>query len=217
MDSIETFFEYKSEDLYIFFGGIAEGIVVPPFEFYKAANILDCNRIFVRDLSQAWYQLGLKGKSKNIQETKKILEGYISESGSKNVYFVGNSMGGFAAILFSTLIGGTCIAFSPQTFIDPISRKREKDFRWGKQIKRAYIKSLFKKNYWNLASLLEKTEPINVRIYIHVAEDDKLDLKHAINLDFSPNVFVTRYNTGGHTLVKTLYSQNQLQQILRPE
>jgi len=47
--SVEVDLSLNGSNLYIFFGGIAAGIVMPPFEFYSASKIIDENKIFIRD------------------------------------------------------------------------------------------------------------------------------------------------------------------------
>jgi esterase/lipase len=47
------------------------------------------------------------------------LEGIIKINKYDNICFIGNSMGGYAAILFGTLLNiDNIISFAPQTFID---------------------------------------------------------------------------------------------------
>lgn len=124
-----------SRKLYIFFGGVLGGIAILPFEFYKASNILNENKIFVRDVEQCWYHKGLLGISHDLQTTALFLKSEIDRLNVEEVYFVGNSMGGYAAILFSTLVGrGEVIAFAPQTFISQELRQKYSDARWSRQM-----------------------------------------------------------------------------------
>ncbi len=101
---------------------------MPPFEFYKASGIIDESRMFLRDFSQSWYHAGLLNISSDIDSTAIYIESAISENKPEKIFFVGNSMGGYAAMLFSSLIGkGEVIAFAPQTFICSELRERYKD------------------------------------------------------------------------------------------
>ncbi len=107
--------------LYFFFGGIASGIAMPPFEFYRASKILSHSKVFFRDINQTWYQQGLPGLGNDLYATKSYIELLIDKQRPEKIFFIGNSMGGYAAILFSVLIGkGNAIAFAPQTFIPPL-------------------------------------------------------------------------------------------------
>ena len=139
---IEIELSENGENLYVFFGGIAAGIAMPPLEFYNASKIIDEHKIFIRDFSQCWYQDGICSARNDIFSSARKLAELIEEIEPLKVYFVGNSMGGYAAILFSCLIGaGEVVAFAPQTFISPFLRMRHGDRRWSKQVLRAYRKS----------------------------------------------------------------------------
>ena len=87
------------------------------FEF---VNFLDkhfnhITRHFYADKNCNSYHNGLEGISKTIDETAEYLKGIISPY--KRVIFIGVSQGGYAAILFGSLLNiSAVIAFIPQTF-----------------------------------------------------------------------------------------------------
>ena len=187
---------------------------MPPFEFYNYAQILNENKIFVRDLAQCWYHDGIYGISKDIDSTVKYIEKEIQYLYKDKVFFVGNSMGGYAAILFSTLIGiGEAIAFAPQTFISPILRLKYADIRWQKQIIKTYKRSLFKKKVWDLRPLLLRIKR-NYKISIFVSKNDRLDNIHAERLKNIPDVTIYQVEGGGHGVVKILRDRCQLPTIM---
>ena len=94
----------ESERLYFIFGGILNRIDgMLPFEFYASSRILGYSKIFFRDFSQSWYQSGLRGFANDIYELESFIKQRISALQPSKVYFVGNSMGGFAAILFASM------------------------------------------------------------------------------------------------------------------
>ena len=197
-----------------FFGGIAAGIVMPVFEFYNASKIIDDHKVFLRDFSQCWYQGGLPSISKDIYSTAKYLRSQIDDIKPEKVYFVGNSMGGYAAILFANLIGvGETIAFAPQTFISPLLRLKYRDKRWKKQILNTYIRSLFKRKIWNLRPLLMHSNKIN-KISIFVSKLDKLDYIHANHISDIEGVKIYEFEDGGHSIVKLLRDEGKLPAIM---
>lgn len=63
--SVEKIVISGSKKLYVIFGGIAAGLNMPPFEFFKSAQILNENKLFLRDLHQCWYHKSLDGISHN--------------------------------------------------------------------------------------------------------------------------------------------------------
>lgn len=214
-EPVKTDLVHGSNKLFFIFGGIAAGIGMPPFEFAKASNILSETRVFIRDLRQNWYQTGLPGISSNIEETKEYLESMIKEHSPEEVVMIGNSMGGFAAIMFSALIGNSrAVAFAPQTFISPLKRLRHRDNRWQKQIRDTYKRSWIKGGIWNLQKLNPEE---NWKADIYVSKQDRLDYLHALNLSNLPELTIHEYNTGGHLLVKELRDKGELASILTGE
>jgi len=204
----------ESEKLYVFFGGIRAKIAMPPFEFYNSARILDENKIFIRDLAQCWYQAGLPGISRDIYSTADYIAGQISQINPHQTVFVGNSMGGFAALMFAALVGADrAIAFAPQTFISPFLRVRHRDLRWQKQILNTYFRSLFKRRIWDLKLLLKniKGKP---ELSIYVSSSSRLDMAHAFYLEGLPAIDIQVLDSGGHSVVRVLRDRGQLPAIL---
>lgn len=203
-----------SHRLYVIFGGIKGGLGVPAFEFYESSKLLVSSRIFVRDHAQAWYSKGLPGVARNAFELGEWLEREIERSGSEEVRFVGNSMGGFAAILFSAMLGrGRAIAFSPQTCIEPDRRAIWGDSRWAEQVEGVLAvadpKVLDLKNYLNSVS----TSRLDVDV--HVSSAEPLDLEHASYISDIRGVAVSIHPQGGHAVVRHLRDSGQLAEILR--
>ena len=212
--SIERELIPGASNLYIFFGGLAAGIAMPPFEFYNAAKIVNENKIFIRDFGQCWYHSGLPGISHDIQSTADYLHGEIQKLNPEKVFFAGNSMGGYAAILFSTLTRcGQAIAFAPQTFISPLLRLRHGDIRWPIQIANTYVRSVLKKKYWDLKPFLLDTKAER-KISIFVAKDHRLDYIHARHLDCISSVNIYEFESGGHGVVKLLRDEGKLSAIM---
>lgn len=205
----------SSNRLYFIFGGIASEIGMPPFEFYNASRILTENKIFLRDFTQSWYQNGLPGYGRDVFDIAEYLAAKIRQVNPVDVFFVGNSMGGFAAILFATLIGkGTAIAFAPQTFISPFGKLRRLDLRWPKQIAKTYFTTLTKKHIWDLKTLRSANQSM-AKIEIHVSTKDRLDLLHARRLRGVSGTTIHEYDVGGHALVRHLRDVGRLAGILQ--
>ena len=123
MSPVSVELRQGSDKLFLFFGGIVGSIGMPPFEFYQASKILEFSRVFVRDLSQSWYQRGLPGIGSNAADIGGYLNGLIKNSGASEIIFVGNSMGGYAALLFCAMLKtGKAVVFSPQTFLSTARR-----------------------------------------------------------------------------------------------
>jgi len=212
--SVQKEYFPDSDKLYLIFGGIAAGIAMPPFEFYQSAKILNENKIFFRDFNQSWYQCGLDGISDDLLSTTTYIENEIKLLHPKKIFLVGNSMGGYASIMFSSLLEreSEVIAFSPQTFISPIERLRFLDYRWQREIFKTYVSSFSKPKVWNLKSQLKKYMP--TRISIFVSKVDRLDSIHANYIGNMENVSVFKFSEGGHGVVKLLRDRGVLKDIL---
>jgi hypothetical protein len=130
------------------------------------------------------------------------------------VVMTGASAGGYAAMLF----GAWCqadevIAFSPQTFIDPLNRESAGDTRWGVQIDALHNAPRPEDAVFDLVDVLNATNG-RMPIQVHVSGDDELDLLHARRIAHVPGVLITEHAHGGHRLVKTLRDRGLLQPML---
>lgn len=109
----------KSKTLMVSFGGCALSFGgIPRFEFMNTLDIHfpDFDRYFLIDKDGKWYHNGIEGISKNIDETLQYLR-RISEN-YDSVFFMGTSAGGYAAILFGSLLNvKTVLVFIPQTLV----------------------------------------------------------------------------------------------------
>lgn len=203
-----------SDTLYLIFGGIKGGLGMPPFEFYRAAKLITCSKIFLRDLSQAWYQRGLPSLGEDILSIRDYLQHEITQSGARHIRFVGNSMGGFAALLFCALLKcGKAIVFSPQTFVSAEMRSIHQDNRWEQQINQLH-KTTTGSEIFDIKPYALKNYP-ELQASIYVSTDDSLDALHAQEMSDLPNVTIHRVGGGGHEIVKVLRDSGMLDQILR--
>jgi hypothetical protein len=112
---------YNRDLLIIAFGGCnKQGKLagIQPFEFVNTLSkyFPHCDKRFYRDLQMSHYHRGLKDISLNIEDTVTYLEPIVKNY--KRTVFIGNSAGGYAAILFGSLLNATSVfAFFPQTKI----------------------------------------------------------------------------------------------------
>lgn len=204
----------NSRTLYVIFGGLSGGLAMPRFEFYRSMRIVNDNKLFVRDFSQSWYQSGLPGIAENVYELAGHLQDRIDALGPERTLFIGNSMGGYAAILFASLLRqGTAIAFAPQTFLSPLKRLTHRDFRWRRRVWATYRRCLWKPGIFDLEPLVASAPETDVHIF--VSRDCRLDIAHAACLERFANVTVTYFTSGGHGLVRHLRDSGELSDVLR--
>jgi hypothetical protein len=127
---MQSLFETYGQDtikthLFVVFGGLnKKALGIPPFEFLNSLTswFPRIDKKFYIDIHQCWYQKGIHGFSTNVEETvvylKKVIKPY------KRVVFIGTSAGGYAAILFGSLLNvDKVVAFVPQTIVKNHSAK----------------------------------------------------------------------------------------------
>ena len=150
----------------------------------------------------------------DVPSTVDHLTKLVTDINPDNVYFVGNSMGGYAAILFSSLMGiGRVIAFAPQTFIAPHLKLIHGDFRWKEQILKTYLSTVFKKTYLDLKPVLINSQKSN-QVSIFVSENNKLDFAHARRLENIDGLYIHSFSDGDHDIVKVLRNKGMLPKIM---
>ncbi len=209
---VATDFGPKADTLLVAFGGIKGGMGIAPFEFLRLASDVPTKRLFVRDLSQAWYQRGVPGLGETVGEAAAGLRTRIQESGARRVVMTGNSMGGFAALLFGAMCGADEVhAFSPQTFLGRWRRFRARDFRWREQIA-AIHRRRPAGAVLDLRRTLRGWEGPGI---VHYCTNYDLDRAHATRLRGLPGVSLRGHESGDHQLVRTLRASGELVEILR--
>lgn len=105
--------------LMVVFSGRQQGIAsMTIFEFknFLEEHYPDYDKLFLKDEKVLWYTEGITAISNDIGETVEYLRRYIARY--SKVVFIGASMGGFAALLYGSILNiDTIIAFRPQTFL----------------------------------------------------------------------------------------------------
>ncbi len=206
--------EPASQTLLILFGGIAGGVSMPVFEFFRLTSTLPVKKVFLRDPHRAWYQRGIPGIGDSSSDVHSFLAATIERARVNRVVMAGASAGGFAAILYGAQCGvDEVLGFSPQTFIDADNRRQAGDSRWEEQIDALHAS---KSDHAMTLDLLDVLPPESgkTRYQVHVSSDDALDLLHANRIAGLGGVEVVEHERGGHRLVKTLRDRGVLQPML---
>ena len=161
-----------TETLVVSFAGYNKmyaGIV--RFEFANFLNMYfgNTDRQFYMDTKLDLYHKGIAGISNNIDETVAYLKTEIAKY--KNIVFTGVSSGGYAAILFGSLLNVTSVvAFIPQT---------------------VRIKKNIDEKYRDLREHINDS----TKYYIYgdtsiTNENDFHHIKHCERISYRPNVFL---------------------------
>ena len=202
--------------LLITFGGLARapGLgPVPPFEFVNASAPFAVKKVFLRDHQRSWYHRGVVGAGDGIDAVCDRLRDLINESGAGRTVALGNSSGGYAALLFGDLLGLTEVhVFSPQTFIDPRSRREHGDSRWEDNLDALVRSGRFDDRFGDLRQqLLEGSAP--TAFHVHHSSN-RLDVIHAERIASAERVTLHAYDSPGHWLVGRLRAEGELNALL---
>ncbi|MBF0469884.1 MAG: alanine--glyoxylate aminotransferase family protein [Gammaproteobacteria bacterium] len=210
-----TDFSSGSDTLLITFAGISGALGLFPFEFFKITRGFAVDKIFIRDFAQSWYHQGMPGVSTTLEGTADYLRDLCRQRGYRRVVCLGNSMGGYAALVVGHLIAADeIIAFSPQTFLDQQQRQQHGDNRWPEEI--AAIPGDLERKWLDLGLLYsENGSSRRAKVAIYFSTDERIDAVHARKLEGSRGVTLHPYENGGHQLVQLLRREGELYRILR--
>lgn len=211
--AVSTELDRPGQTLMVVFGGINEGIGMPVFEFKRITSDLPVKLVFLRDTSQAWYHGSLSGIGEGIPALVKYLRKICVEQGITNLICIGNSMGGYAALVVGSLLNAqNVLAFVPQTFISRWLRMRYLDRRWVKKIRHARTRPSALAEAFDLRSFLGEPGYSNATIFYD--RTHRLDATHAHRLRHLPNTHIESVS-GGHKAIQRLRDSGRLAEILR--
>jgi hypothetical protein len=205
----------SSRTMLIAFGGIDSRLGIPPFEFLTFAEALRAKRVFVRDVRQAWYHRGLAGHGDCIASVAAALRELAARRRVERLVCCGNSAGGYAALLFGTLLrADVVLAFAPQTTLDPDELGRMGDHRWDEQIGALVSAGQLDPCWTDLRAALPLAQSVRTRYRVFFDHTHTADRRHAERLIGLPGLQLYRFGAGGHALVRELRECQALGHVL---
>ena len=181
---------------------------VPGFSLRGTLAGLPLKKLFLRDLDKAWFLRGLRGVTRDVDQTVALLRTEIESLRPRCVVFTGYSMGGFAALLYGALCGVDEVhAISPQTFISFWKRWRSGDHRWQRYVLRRHFSST--RRYHDLRPWLERSAGKSA-LHVYFARDSRLDALHAEHLRGLPRAMIHERAEGSHRLVTLMRESGEL-------
>lgn len=203
------FFFQGYEKLYICFSGFfPDEKGIPVFEFKNMMSNSGSSCLFIKDVFKCWYQLGVDGLGVSLQDTIDFIAEFIKPY--KNTVFIGNSMGGYIAILCGLSIEHTnVVAISPQIYLK--NDEVLNDYRWESYFERAR-----KNNKDNIfLDLREISKNPNCKITVYYSFNDILDKAHIDLLESVHDIKkIPCYGTTHANLISKLNSNNLLPKII---
>jgi pimeloyl-ACP methyl ester carboxylesterase len=200
--------------LVVTFGGVKHGtgIGVPPFEFLRSLSSLGCDAIFLRDFSQAWYQFGVDGVAGDVAGLAQWLRN--RKHGYRRTVVLGNSMGGYAALLFGRLAEfDVVIAFNPQTTIAPPDLAALGDRRWQLLIDRMRARSAAG-GHDDVRAGAPRSGAVEGTSLLFFGAGSRDDAAHAMRLAGEPGCHLFAVRDSRHDAVKMLRDAGILARIL---
>ena len=209
--------DVDSRTLLIAFGGMRGArIGVPAFEFSMASNEIPVKRLFVRDLRQAWYHLGTPEYGPTLESVAQGLRALLAEHEVDRLVVTGNSAGGYASLVFGTLLGAhTVLCFAPQTVLELGALAAIGDHRWDAQVQAIIDADSLDERWVDLREALPRERHTDTRYQIYFDDTLAVDRLHAERLREVEDVHLYRFGKGEHGLVRALRQAGALERLLR--
>lgn len=203
--------EHDSRTLVVAFAGL-RGFLggVAAFEFGNALASVEVKSAFLRDHFAAWYHRGVVEIGPDIDSVVATLRQLQADV--ERVVMIGNSAGGYAALLFGALLGCEAYAFSPQTFVDPELLWGAGDHRWDEELHALLESGKFDHRYGDLAPVLAESDG---RFHIWYGALEEVDEKHVERVSGLDQVTVNRIEDCDHRVVRHLRDSGWLESFLR--
>jgi hypothetical protein len=180
------------------------------FDFRRATSTLGVKRLFLRDPHMMWYQKGTPGIADDVPGVAAWLTKIIAQEHPRRVVMIGNSGGGFSALLFGALVGVDEIhAFNPPTLLrapDDTSAPQQLEalvMEKGQDIPYLDIREIFR----------EHLKP-STQVYIHYSRGESRDKRHAKYLRDFPNVYIREYPFVSHHVARFFAERAMLSPLL---
>lgn len=200
----------------------------PRFDFFGRSKKLEAltqqplNRILLRDPLNAWYQRGVPGLGETVDDVAQGLRSLIAQAAPSKVITIGQSMGGYAAILFGQLLGvDQILAFGPLSFLDSARAKQIGDRRWLSVMEalEADPPPILYSDLVTICQLYQGSADMRI-IYGQKSEPsadsiENLDEYHAQRLGELPHCRLYPYAESEHAVVKHLIDTQQIDRFLQ--
>jgi pimeloyl-ACP methyl ester carboxylesterase len=215
-----NFFVERGEDpsrLIIVFSGKRGGLHMNRFDFLDLTGLLKHSRILLCDPWHAWYQRGISDRVSDFPAIVEALREQIAELAPTRVTVIGNSMGGFAAILAGHLLGADDVhAIGPQTCIHFFRAARVLDaliVRCGLDMLKLLALRSRQSHLFDLTRVLDRYNG-KTRYFVHVCADS-MDARRARPLAMRAGVTFLKYPGDSHNVVLAMAKTGFLSRVFR--
>ncbi len=207
---------HDSPTLLVAFGGMAGQLGMPPFEFFKATGEIPVKRLFVRDLHQAWYHRGIPGHGSTLETAAASLGELIAGQDVERLVVAGNSAGGYAALVFGTLLGAdAALCFAPQSTLELDALAEMDDHRWDDQLLALVRAGELDSRWTDLRGALPQARRAGTTYEVFYDEALRVDRLHAERLSGLDGVALHPREGGAHSVALEMRETGELAGVLR--
>ena len=188
----------------------------PPFHFFEFTSGLPVKRLFVRDPDRVWFQHGVPGFGKGIDEVAASLRAIVDEQEIERLVVIGSSAGGYASLAFGALLEADLVlSFSPQTILDRAWREEVGDQRWGGHFENLDALGGPDPRWVDLRIALPRELRPRTTCEIHYPALFEDDARHAERLTGLDGVKMVEHERGYHNFIQGLRNRGELAGIFR--
>ena len=201
----------------------------PAFDFYGRLKKLEelsgehINKILLRDSGNAWYHRKIDGLGRHVDETAAQLRTLIASIAPSKVITIGQSMGGYAAIMYGLLLEvQQIIAFGPLSFLDVEQARLYHELRWL-PVMQGLAENPPASGYYDLATLCRARATQATELHIvfgtkpdqaNCSESVNLDAMHAHRLAAYGNCTLHPFPHSEHAVVQHLIDTRKINALL---
>jgi pimeloyl-ACP methyl ester carboxylesterase len=205
-----------SSTLLLAFGGMKGKLDIPPFEFFGLTGEMPIKRLFVRDLEQAWYHRGVRRHGSTIPEVAEHLDRIIARQQIERLVVVGTSAGGYAALIFGSLLGADrVLCWGPQTTLDLEVLGQMDDHRWDDKIAPLMSDRHLDEDWIDLRRALPGARIAQTRYELFFDDSYLLDRLHVERLSDVDGVQLRPVAGGEHEVARQMRKTGELELVLR--
>jgi pimeloyl-ACP methyl ester carboxylesterase len=184
---------------------------VPAFEFANLTSDLPAHRVFLRDPGRLYFQRGVPGAGGSALEVADFLRAHRDRLGVRRVVTLGNSVGGYAAVLFGALLD----ADEAHAIATKTSIRGADDFHDVRIFERLRDEGRVPAEFADLREVLLSRPTRRLQVHLHYPGGHALDTRQAWRLDRVPGVHLHRYPWPDHRLVRVLRDRGFLARFVR--
>jgi hypothetical protein len=189
-------------------------------DFVETTGALHYSRILCRDPNRLWYHEGIDDERADIRALLDSMREHIDALAPQAKLFIGNSVGGYAALLFGHFLGADSVhAFAPQTCLLPDYVRRHRDLDTPEKADaydRLWASRAAEWEWFDLNTVLEEHNGRST-YFVHYCADSEPDRHAARWIAGRDGVRLCTYPCAGHGVVRYIAKEQLLLKILRPD